>query len=156
MKDFFEKDIDIDAEREVGFNIARNTSFNSYFEYRKSLEKPAVKEWYGDGPAMPDGQLEGMSFELSNSPKAIYITKQRLAELLIAESKGELFIDTKEDRIKRGRLYTEKEFLEAEERAFNNAQLLVKHSSFDSNELEYEFKTIKDYRDCIERIKDRT
>lgn len=72
------KTSNIDVEREIGFNIARNTYFNSYFEYKKSLKNPTIKEWYNDGNAMPDGQLEGISFELSNSQKSIYITKERV------------------------------------------------------------------------------
>lgn len=75
---------------------------------------------------------------------------------MIAESKGELFIDTKEDRIKRGKIYTEKELLEAEEKAFNAAKEIVVVPLIDNSEKGKEmqirdenYKTFSDYKNDI-------
>lgn len=144
-------------EAGVGYAFKEKEIADNPEWFKEKEEKPTITDWYNDGidAKNPCNPRAGISFEFNNNLKPIYISKERLAELLIAENKGELFIDTKEDRNeKRGRLYTQKELLEAEEKAFNNAQLLVKHSSFDSNELEYEFKTVRDYRNYVSRNKD--
>lgn len=120
--------------------------------------KPTIADWYNDGTEMADGSLEGISFEFSNGIEPFYITKERLAEILIAESNGELFIDNPKDRTERGKRYTEKELLEAEEKAFNAAKQFIVvpvfrniHSkNIESKEyLGEEFLSYSDYKNGI-------
>lgn len=76
----------------------------------KDTLKPIITNWYNSGEA---GVVTEVRFIVSTSEQVFSIRLERLAEIVIAESKGELFIGDPKDKPEREKRYTEKELLEA-------------------------------------------
>lgn len=103
---------------------------NSDWFKEKVEEKPFVVNFYGEGNTKIN-----FKYRLYNDfpDKEFIISKERLQEILIAENKGELFINGNEQvwlRFGKEKLYTEKEWLQFGEECWNAAreQRLPKHN----------------------------
>lgn len=103
----------------------------------KEEVKPTVKNMWADD--------SGCHIWMNvNEENPFNISKERLAEILIAEAKGELFMDNEEDR-KQRKLISDKEFLQFGEDCFKAARHTEKKIGEFSIYEEYKYKSLSDF-----------
>lgn len=146
MEDYF-KNGDVDGSFWPRHYVENNPE---WFK-KKETPKPTVTNWTSSD------EMENFNVIEFFIGKNYYpVSKERLAEILIAESKGDILIGKKkgvysEKFIATDMIYTEKELLEAEEKAFNASRELQTfwHSSIDKKALQYQ--TFSDYKNNFKK-----
>jgi hypothetical protein len=117
-----------------------------WFKLKEEVNRAVIASWFTDNNSFYFTLLNG-----KDAPLPPYeISRSRLSEIIIAESKGDLYLDL--DEYRREEFFTAQELLTSEEKAFHagrSYKTLHIDSISNSSFLKLDYKDFSDYKNSI-------
>ena len=111
------------GDRNESYWTAENVENNlSWFKLKEEVNPAVDQIWFNN--------IENIKVRMNNGSATIDISSIRLAEILIAESKGQLFMDNPKYLKSRQGRYTEKEYMDFGKECFSRSRMKHPEGSF--------------------------